>query len=144
LDFITYLNYHAIRINNNNIPHCFYSSEGDYLPKRNKMKALENLPPFYVGQTIIGKTPNNIGYPERGKKYKVQAIKKARCCGKWLVYTGVKSGYPLINCRDCGAKYKNDHFYSAHRFESEKEQSFPIMTFEKIVEKEKEEILINN
>jgi hypothetical protein len=115
-----------------------------YLKSKHKTNMSKlNLPPFYVGQEVIGVIPNEKGFPKKGVEYKVLAIKKELCCGLLTIYVGYKTQYTITRCF-CGCERPNYDFYSAHRFAPLQEAQAPLLTFEQIKQTEKEEILILN
>lgn len=93
------------------------------------MKA--NIPPFTVGQKVIcvmeARTHNKEFSLKRGQTYIVQSIEYNTKYSTWL-----------ISVFDNGGKWIPKEFAPIQ------EQTAPLLTFEKIKETEKEEILIMN
>jgi len=116
---------------------------------------LNNMPLFYVGQKVVYIT--GISMPKNSihtvSDYVIDP------CGCHRVYIdgeikivnkGKNPNTSLFRCIDCGTVYpkskgiSHDYGWKVSSFRAVQEQSYPLMTFSKIVEKEKEEILINN
>ena len=108
-----------------------------------------NLPPFHIGQKVVYigfKMPN-------GSIHTVSKIKQ-NSCGCFAIAIngqdwGSNSPDDLLVCTVCGEDNPAIgngllRGWCAASFRPIQQQNFPLMTFSKIVEKEKEEILINN
>ncbi len=110
------------------------------------MKKL-NLHPFYVGQKVVCVKP--IGDLIKDKIYTISHITKC-LCGKICVGVGLvdyEFGYgKYYNAKCCGAKQISVGFYefNTDRFAPIQQQNFPLIKLSKIIEKEKEQILIEN
>lgn len=109
-----------------------------------------NLPPFYIGQRVVYITGKNM---PKDSVHTVSAINQA-WCGCWEIAINgeslkiKKSNKPMIRCVGCEKRRVSEGFvydnWLASSFRPLQQTSFPLMTFSKIVEKEKEEVLINN
>ena len=98
-----------------------------------------NIPPFYIGQKVIG-----ILNRFTGKTYIVKDIIKQPCGCCWGINVGT---YPLtekMECALCGKEWINTGHYDHDCFAPIQESHIPSLTLEKIKETEKEEILIPN
>lgn len=103
-----------------------------------------NIPPFYVGQKVVyitGKAmPKNSIHTVRGAKQ--------HPCGCWAIDIGRKADTPLHVCyhhRDSDALFTNGiGWFVSESFRPLQEMKAPMLTFEKIKESEKEEVLILN
>ncbi len=105
-----------------------------------------NVPPFYVGQKVVCVSGGK--YHKTGDVVNVVEISKTQC-GCWYIGTSKRSMsyYPngLKATCDCGCE-TNDNFtgFSPNDFRPLEEIKPPFLTFEKIKETEKEEVLILN
>lgn len=109
---------------------------------------LNNLPPFYSGQPVVMISFSTSRY----KNGDIGNVKKQiKCeCGEWYVSTKENS-YGDCTCVECGNYIgKDSHVYrKSTAFAPIQQQSFPLMTFEKIAESEQKketekQLLINN
>ena len=111
------------------------------------MKPLDNLPPFYVGQKVVAIQNHVSGVFKKGDEFKVTGC-LIGCCGHWIVTVGILDddyGH-MVKCENCKKiqpATKEWEFLST-RFAPIQQQSYPLMTFSKIKEVEKTEILIPN
>lgn len=108
------------------------------------MDTLNNLPPFYVGQIancVNGAPSYNL---ITGNKYKITGVTQCPCCKKWYVSWGEKAHTTNFSCCDHSQNLHQEYFALSSRFRREQQTSFPLMTFEKIKEKEEKEVLILN
>lgn len=110
------------------------------------MKA--SIAPFYVGQKVVYITGEKM---PRGSIHCVRGLCKMYC-GCWMIDVGISNGSSATYyCQDCDPDrlgtcrppYQS-LWFASEAFRPVQEQSFPLMKFEKIVEREKEEILIPN
>lgn len=112
------------------------------------MNMKSNIPPFYPGEEIVCIESHNLGYVTKGESYR--ALQCAQhTCGCWSVDVGLPGDNSNNTyCRIHGPFHKipigGGKWIGARRFVSKHKRNFPLMTFEKIKENEKEEILINN
>lgn len=107
-----------------------------------------NIPPFTPGQKVVCVK----GSPEHGlytgKTYILSAVYPCGC-GSTVVQYGAKTDKTKTKttchgcCRDIGDTLP-EWACSSERFAPLQEQTAPLLTFEKIKETEKEEILIMN
>lgn len=106
-----------------------------------------NISPFYVGQDVVAVSTKysvvlGVGV-EKDKVYRVQGI---NFCCSWRVNVGGNKHDDIICC--CGSCDQdlsgNVIWWPSEYFAPIQKESFPLMTFSKIVEKEKEEVLIPN
>lgn len=115
------------------------------------MKELENLPPFYLGETVEYIT--GILMP-KGTRVKVTDLWQ-NDCGCWaLCFNGsprdIKSignhdGWKCPNCdKHLGYQLQIESGWKASSFRSLQKQSFPLMKFTEILKKEELQILISN
>lgn len=92
-----------------------------------------NLPPFYVGQKVVcvddKKRDSRMVYVKLGVEYTISGIIQS-IFGYSVFVSEAWCDSPL--------GYYHD------RFATLQQQNFPLMTFSKILEKEKEEVLLNN
>ncbi len=112
-----------------------------------------NLSPFYVGQKVVGlMNHNNI---VKDKVYTITGIREMCGCGLCCNIDNITASSvdntiilkgQLVECSTCLKRYYSDGlcYYKTQRFAPIQQQSYPLMSFSKIVEKEKEEVLINN
>lgn len=107
------------------------------------MNNLSNLPPFYIGQKVVAIKNHSQGVFKKGDTFTVLGVSK-HCC-KWCIEIGIQ-GMGKWECSVCNVEHPHikEWFMHADMFSPIQEQSYPLMTFSKIVEKEKEQILINN
>jgi len=106
----------------------------------------ENIPPFYIGQKVICVIPNGKLYETyliKDKIYTILDINKTPCCNQWSVDVGLRTSHTHVMC-GCGVRRYTDYKVGAFRFKPLQEMKAPLIMFEKIHEKEKEEILIMN
>lgn len=104
-----------------------------------------NLPPFYVGQKVVYIGVNNA---IKDKIFKVLNVLKFDC-GCYKIDIGMKFDleYKYTRCISCDKPTQtNDNvfWYASYAFAPLQQQSFPLIKLSKIMEKEKEEILIPN
>lgn len=112
-------------------------------------EALNNLPPFYVGQKVV-----YIGTKRRLKgTHTILSIHKGCCkCIDFEVEIETKNnidihGATLVQCNECGTiipaeKYRTYTFCSSV-FRPLQESVFPSLTMSRVIEKEKELISMN-
>lgn len=93
-----------------------------------------NLPPFVKGDLVICIKSNKGNEVEEGKKYTVISVKKATCCGVWVVNVGAHRYYVDIKCSSCGHVCSHDSHYMASRFRKVQESKFRAVSFEKVME----------
>lgn len=108
------------------------------------MKDKLNIPPFYIGQKVVAIKDHTQGYFNKGDEFVVKGIEKTCCV--WVIIIGVRTGWNISICV-CRKSINNPNDmgrFNVASFAPLQQQSYPLMTFSKIVEKEKEEILINN
>jgi hypothetical protein len=99
-----------------------------------------NLPPFYVGQKV-----EYVGWKStlKGTKHIILDCFMSEC-GCWMVKTENLPNGTYYIC-DCGAVIcLIGKFGQAKSFRPLQQQKFPLIKLSKIMEKEKEEILIEN
>lgn len=110
-----------------------------------------NLPPFYVGQKVVYIT--GINMPKNSIHTISEIVKKpCGCCIGIRInnepFIPTSGFFSNIRCVNCGNIYPRaldtGELWNPESFRPLQQQKFPLMTFSKIVEKEKEEILINN
>ena len=111
------------------------------------MKA--NIPPFYVGQKVV--YIKSEWFP-KDSVHIVSSINRIKC-GCWEVYVDGK-GWGKNNqrnknviCKGCYGRYFSVKTYLGYLhsdFKPIEEMKAPLLTFEKIKEEEKEEVLIMN
>lgn len=114
-----------------------------------------NILPFYVGQKVVCVEQDTSGSLIIGKTYTVTLIENQCCCGYLIGVDShrdetagripIKKG-ESIRCGGCLKIVVSSGFatYLRNRFRPLKEIKVPLLTFEKIKEEEKEEILILN
>lgn len=108
-----------------------------------------NIPPFYIGQEVI--YIKSEWFPKYSKHI-VTYIGKCQC-GCWEIYVDGKSWGKNdlkgqnVSCKECCKMFvsnENEIGYFASDFKGIEKMKTPLLTFEKIKEKEKKEILIMN
>lgn len=102
---------------------------------------INNLPPFYVGQKVVCIQSHSRGHFKKGDVFTVKSVLKP-CCN-WTIDIGFRSSYDLMRC-SCLNTYPYNGHYLAAAFRPLEELKPPLLTFEKIKEVEKEELLILN
>lgn len=112
---------------------------------------MNKFPKFYSGQKVVCVVGSEL--VKKGLIYTVDKIIKHPCgcyavsiVGVNVMGTDLAKTSLTLRCRLCLKSYNNTGeigFYE-YTFKPVEEIKIPIMTFEKIKQKEKEEILINN
>ncbi len=111
------------------------------------MKDNNNIPPFYPGQKVMAVNTHSQRDFIKGDKFVVSAVYQLSCCKVWVVQIGLSLGVMrsgLTKCR-CGTFFKTGAYnvYDCNMFRPVQEQTFPLMTYAKVMEKEKELISAN-
>lgn len=105
------------------------------------MEQLKNLPPFYIGQKVVYITGTNM---PKWSKHIVSDVFKFPC-GCWaimVVGNQKKHVLPkksdLWECVQCGKTFSDRVLcgFLASSFRSLQKQTFPLITYSKIIEKE--------
>jgi len=114
----------------------------------------QNIAPFYIGQKVVYITGNNM---PKGTIDVVADIKQD-LCGCWFISLSknksslVRETNPLASIIQCGTCHKMfgregwvklDYYWLASSFRPVQEQTFPLITYEKVMEKEKQLISAN-
>lgn len=100
----------------------------------------KNIPPFYVGQKVEYITGNNM---PKYSKHIVSNVYKSPC-GCWMIDINNTSKIQTLGehsyweCCECKGKIYDYNFYGwyATSFRPIQEQTFPLMTYSKVIEKE--------
>lgn len=100
-----------------------------------------DIPPFHIGQKVVCVMSHSWGFVVKDKIYTIESISKCRC-GFSVKLVGISYKYPSF-CYICKNDF-SDLYIASDRFKPLQEQKAPLLTFEKIQEKEKEEILVMN
>lgn len=110
-----------------------------------------NIPPFYIGQKVVCIKDHNDPECELrlNKVYTVRSLWLCKC--GWSVDVGIKDPCVLLEedtiyyCNVCEVEQNTDSWLLlCNRFRPLQEQKAPMLTFTKIKEEEKEEILTLN
>jgi hypothetical protein len=105
------------------------------------MANLNSISPFYVGQKVV--CIKGVDELKEGREYIVKKVFRASCCSVWIVDVGISIPFPRL-CANCWQWTSPYEGYRYSRFAPLQQTNFPLMSFSKIVEKEKTEILVNN
>jgi len=103
-----------------------------------------DLSQFYVGQKVVAIKDHSQGVFKKGDEFVVLNIMK-NCCN-WQIDVGIKGTSHVGQCT-CGHDFiKNASVWWVNQrcFTPLQQQKFPLIKLSKIMEKEKEEILIEN
>ena len=107
-------------------------------------EALNNLPPFYVGQKVVAIFTHTQGLFIKGQIFTVKNIFLSKCkCKAWSITIGLYSNNPLKECAYCHTVWSNDFSFIAERFAPLQELVFPSLTMSRVIEKERELISMN-
>lgn len=109
---------------------------------------LNNLPPFYIGETVEYITGKNM---PKGTHVIVTGIKREGC-GCWTIsfkdnpFFDDGLGNELVKCACCKKKFRNSNElcgWFSTSFSPIKKQSFPLISLSKVIEKEKQLVSAN-
>lgn len=100
-----------------------------------------SIPPFHIGQKVVCVISHSWGFVVKDKIYTIESIEKCNC-GFNVKLVGV-TYITGTRCSICN-HHHSDVYIKYNRFKPLQEQKVPLITFEKIQEKEKEEILVMN
>lgn len=112
---------------------------------------MKNIPPFYVGQKVVCIKEHNDPECELrlNNVYTVRSLWLCEC--GWSIDVGIKDSNILLKgdttycCDACDVEQNTDSWLLfCNRFKPLQELKVPMLTFEKIKEEEKEEILTLN
>ncbi len=105
------------------------------------MEQLKNIAPFYVGQKVVYIT--GINMPKNSTHIVSDIFKNP--CGCWSISVNGNNnksalpwGFDQWRCTDCYKLFSDKFIYGflASSFRAIKQQSFPLMTYAKVIEKE--------
>lgn len=102
-----------------------------------------NLPPFYVGQKVIGVLPNRFNKPEKDKIYTVLDIRQG-CC-EWEINVGISPHDPnFIECGVCKKHFQHNGtlWLRVSRF-APIQENFQEISYSEVVKEEKRLISVN-
>jgi len=105
------------------------------------MNNLNNLPPLYIGQKVVYITGYNM---PKDSIHIVKDVFKIKCCNTWIISITtpfiIGKGYHLCSC--CNTELSSDFIlnipknqsFSASSFRAIESQSFPLLTYSKVLE----------
>jgi hypothetical protein len=106
-----------------------------------------NLPPFYVGQKVVALRTSDFGGVIKDKTYTVECCFVTKCCKVWKVGIAETTATEDVSiCNTCGKDVNHKGSFvliGDAKYFAPIQTDFIAITFEKVIEQERELINVN-